>query len=94
MEDILKIVNKVYSKEKISFDEFIYLIKNGYEMQFFYKKRKFGSTQFGSYEFYEWNIEKGYQSYKTLEEFKEKINIDGEKVVDLWDKVRKVDFAD
>lgn len=94
MKYILDLVDKVYKKENISYEQFIYLIKSGYEMQFYYKKRKFGSTQFDGYEFYEWNKDEGYQSYKTIEEFSDKINIDGKKLKDLWSEVKKVDFAD
>lgn len=94
MKDINDIIKKIYGKIKISYDEFITLIEFGYEMQFFYRKRKFGSTQFDGFEFYEWNIEKGYQSYDNLKEFREKINIDGKLVSSLWDDVSKIDFAD
>ena len=94
MEDIFNLVEKVYNREHISYEQFIFLIKSGYEMQFFYNKRKYGSTQFSGYEFYEWGKDEGYQSYKTIEEFRDKINIDGIRVEDLWGKVKKVDFAD
>lgn len=93
-EDILNLVNKVYKKEKITYDQFIFLIQNGYEMQFYYKNRKFGSTQFNDFEFYEWNKDEGYQSYKTIEELDNKINIDGKFLKDLWNDVSNVDFAD
>lgn len=89
-----KIINKIYAKQKVSYEEFITLIEFGYEMQFFCCKRKFGSTQFDGFEFYEWDKKEGYQSYKTIEEFADKINIDGILVKDLWDKVQDIDFAD
>lgn len=46
-----KIINKIYAKQKVSYEEFIALIEFGYEMQFFYGKRKFGSTQFDGFSF-------------------------------------------
>lgn len=88
------IVDKVYNKKSIAYEEFICLIKNGYEIQFYYGKRKFGSTQFEGYEFYEWDKEEGYQCYQTIEEFKQKINIDGKSVFALWNEIKKVDFAE
>lgn len=92
--NIENIIKKIYDKQAITYDEFIYLIKNGYEMQFYYGKRKFGSTQFGGYEFYEWNKEEGYQCYQTIDEFAQKINIDGNLVRELWSKIKKNDFVD
>ena len=94
MENIDNVVKMISEKRKITYEQFISLISQGYEMQFFYKKRKFGSTQFDGYEFYEWNIEKGYQTYKTIGEFKDKINIDGTPVRELWSDVKKIDFAE
>lgn len=92
--NIEDLVNKIYNKTDITYEEFIHLIKYGYEMQFYYGKRKFGSTQFSGYEFYEWDKEEGYQSYETIEEFEQNINIDGKLVKNLWNKIKKVDFAD
>ena len=63
-------------------------------MQFFYKKRKFGITKFDGFEFYEWEKDEGYQNYKSLNEFADKINIDGIKVKDIWGKIYKLNFAD
>lgn len=84
------IVDKISNKQNIAYEEFISLIKYGYEMQFYYGKRKFGSTQFGGYEFYEWDKEEGYQCYKTIDEFAQKINIDGNLVKELWNKIKKL----
>ena len=63
-------------------------------MQFFYKKRKFGVTHFDGYEFYEWNKEDGYQSYKSINEFSHNIKIDETYVKDIWSEVSKINFAD
>ena len=37
--------------------------------------------------------DEGYQNYKSLKELADKINIDGVKVKDIWDKI-KLNFAD
>lgn len=84
---------KIYSKTKISYDEYIVLIEFGYEMQFFYGKRKFGSTQFDGFEFYEWNKEEGYQSYQTIEEFEQKVNIDGKLLKNVWQDVHQFELG-
>ena len=81
-------------KQKLTYDEFVEIVGHGLEMQFFYKKRKFGITKFDGFEFYEWEKEEGYQNYNSLKEFADKINIDGVKVKDIWDKVYKLNFAD
>ena len=88
------LMEKIENKQKITYDEFIEIISFGLEMQFFYKKRKFGVTHFDGYEFYEWDKEDGYQNYKTINEFSQKINIDGILVKDLWKEVSKINFAD
>ena len=38
--------------------------------------------------------DEGYQNYKSLKEFADKINIDGVKVKDIWDKIYKLNCAD
>lgn len=92
--DCFELMNKIEKKIKPTFEEFIKLIGYGLEMQFFFKKRKFGITHFNGYEFYEWNNEIGYQNYDNIEEFSKKINIDGILVKNLWDNISKVDFTD
>ncbi len=89
-----KIIDKINSKQKLTYDELIIMIENGFEMQFYYGKRKFGMTQFDGYEFYEWNKLEGYQTYSTIEEFSRSINIDGVFVKDIWQNIKKTDFAD
>ena len=88
------LMKKIDDKQKISYQEFIELIGFGLEMQFYYKKRKFGISHFDAFEFYEWNIEEGYQSYDSLEDFSNNININGILVKDIWDKITKINFAD
>ena len=92
--DINLIIKKINNKENMTYMEFIRLIEAGFELQFFYKKHKYGITQFDGYEFYEWDKEEGYQTYPTIEEFKENININGVKIKEIWQDVKKVDFAD
>lgn len=89
-----ELINKIEKKEKLTFDEFIMCVSFGLELQFYYKKRKFGTTQFDGFEFYEWDLEEGYQSYPNLKEFKEKANIDGKVLSDIWDDVSRINFAD
>lgn len=88
-----KIIDKIYTKQKVSYEEFITLIEFDYEMQLFYVKRKFGSTQFDGFEFYEWDKQEGYQSYKTIEEFEQKDNIDGVFLKDIWQEVENVEMC-
>lgn len=90
----INLVKKVQTKEKLTYDELIEIVGYGLEMQFYYKKRKFGITHFEGHEFYEWNKEEGFQSYTSIEEFEQKINIDGIPVKNVWDKISKIDFAD
>ena len=89
-----ELMAKIDNKERPSFDEFIELIGFGLEMQFYYKKRKFGTSHFDGFEFYEWDIEDGYQNYDTLEDFAKKINIHGMLVKDIWNSVSRINFAD
>ncbi len=89
-----ELMKKVENKQKLTYNEFIEIISYGLEMQFYYKKRKFGITHFAGYEFYEWEKEEGYQNYDTIEDFSNKINIEGLLVKDIWDNVSRVNFAD
>lgn len=93
-EKCFELMEKVEKKQKLTYDEFVEIVGYGLEMQFFYKKRKFGITKFDGFEFYEWEKDEGYQNYKSLKEFADKINIDGVKVKDIWDKIYKLNFAD
>ena len=89
-----KELNKNGMKIKPTFEYFIESVRLNLEPNFKYNKKHYGSTNFSGYEFFEWNKEDGYQSYKTIEEFEQKINIDEKPVKNLWDKIKKVDFAD
>ena len=93
-EKCFELMEKVEKKQKLTYGEFVEIVGYGLEMQFFYKKWKFGITKFDGFEFYEWEKDEGYQNYKSLKEFADKINIDGVKVKDIWDKIYKLNFAD
>ncbi len=53
-EKCFELMEKVEKKQKLTYDEFVEIVGYGLEMQFFYKKRKFGITKFDGFEFYEW----------------------------------------
>lgn len=72
-----------------TFEEFILIVLNNYEPHFKYKNKNYGCTNFNGYEFFEWNEERGYQNYPTIEEFKEKVNINGLLLKDIWDSIKK-----
>lgn len=80
-------------KIKPTFEDFVESVRLNLEPNFKYKKRQFGSTNFSGYEFYEWNKEEGYQSYKTIEEFAQKVNIDGKYLKDIWDDVYQFELG-
>lgn len=63
------------------------------EMQFNYKSKTYGLVRpGGEIEFYEWNILKGFQTYKTIEDFIEKSNINGALLKDIWHEIEKPDY--
>lgn len=80
-------------KIKPTFEDFVESVRLNLEPSFKYNKRKFGSTNFSGYEFYEWNKEDGYQSYKTIEEFEQKVNIDGKYLKDIWDNIYQFELG-
>ena len=45
-EKCFELMEKVGKKQKLTYDEFVEIVGYGLEMQFFYKKRKFGITKF------------------------------------------------
>ena len=65
----------------------------GIDINFKYNKSLFQLSKHNDYTFWEVDTD-NYQSYDTIDEFRKKINIDGIRVEDLWDEVKKVDFAD
>ncbi len=71
-------------KLKPTYEEFLTIVKENLEPSFKYKNKKYGSTQFDGFEFYEYNTEIGYQSYPTIEEFDKNVNINGVRLKNLW----------
>lgn len=92
-EQVDDISKKIYKREKITFNEFISMIYENFELEFYYNKKHFGVTQFDGYEIYEWDKEDGYQSYRTIDEFVEKASIDGKLLKDVFKDVKKIYFA-
>jgi len=88
-----KELNKNGMKIKPTFEDFIESVRLNLEPSFKYNKKQYGSTNFSGYEFYEWNKEDGYQSYKTIEEFEQKINIDGKLLKDIWDDIYQFEIG-
>lgn len=80
-------------KIKPTFEDFIESVRLNLEPTFKYNKKQYGSTNFSGYEFYEWNKEEGYQSYQTIEEFEQKVNIDGKLLKDVWQDVHQFELG-
>ena len=76
-----------------TFERVISLVDRGIDINFKYNKSLFQLSKHNDYTFWEVDTD-NYQSYDTIDEFRKKINIDGIRVEDLWDEVKKVDFAD
>ena len=88
-----KELNKKGLKIKPTFKDFIESVYLNLEPSFKYKKKQYGSTNFSGYEFFEWDKEEGYQSYKTIEEFSNKVNIGGILLKDIWDEVYQFELG-
>ncbi len=80
-------------KIKPQFENFIQSIMSNLEPSFKYKRKKYGSTKFDGYEFFEWENENSYQTYKTIEEFEQKANIDGKLLRDIWKDIYQYEFG-
>lgn len=74
-------------KLKPTYEEFIIIVKENLEPSFKYKNKKYGNTNFNGFEFFEFNSEKCYQKYSSIEEFDKNVNINGKHLKDLWDSV-------
>lgn len=84
-----KILFKEGKPMKPNFDEFIEGLVKFLHYEFNYKQKRYGalSGHGNGFEIYEYDVEEGYQSYPTVEEFKEKANINGHLLKDLWNEV-------
>lgn len=80
-------------KIKPIYEDFIEMVRMNLEPSFMYKKRRFGSTKFDGFEFYECDKQEGYQNYKTIEEFEQKVNIDGVLLKDIWQEIEDVEMC-
>ncbi len=82
---------------KPDFDDLIQCLQVYSELQFFYNRRKYGIIRHhqGKIDFYEWdNMNKGYQSYNTLNDFKTYANIDGKLLSKIWQNIENFGIAD
>ena len=84
---------KKNQKLKPTYEEFLIIVKENLEPSFKYKNKKYGSTQFDGFEFYEYNSEIGYQSYPTIEEFDKNVNINGVHLKDLWKNISHFEIS-
>jgi len=75
-------------------DDFAQMVKYNLHAEFFYKSRHYGvlDGHGNDIEFYEMSIEEGYQSYPTIDEFKEKAHIGGKLLKDIWHEVVDADY--
>ena len=89
----IEIYDKIDAKKKLTYGEFLFMAGGNFEMQFIYKGRHYGVTQFEGYEFFEHCVKESLQIYPTIEEFAEKANTNGILLKDIWDSVEELDFA-
>lgn len=91
--DTAKKLYKSGLKIKPQFEDLIQSVMLNLEPSFKYKRKKYGSTKFDGYEFFEWKNENNYQAYKTIEEFEQKANIDGKLLCDIWKDIYQYKFG-
>lgn len=78
------------------FGDFLKCMQVYSELEFYCHDKHYGVLHLsdGTWHFYEWDIsDKGYQIYKSIEEFAEKANIDNVLLKVLWDSVHSVGLA-
>jgi hypothetical protein len=73
---------------KPTLEEFIQAYNFYGEMEFYYMGRRYGIITFDEIKFYEWNVKGTVQSFKIIEDFVDKAQIDGKLVKDVWDDVK------
>lgn len=89
----------LYSQNKAlkpNFDEFLECMRVYGELEFYLDNVHYGVITDSnlSVEFYEWNnLNRCYQKYKSIEDFKKKANINGILLSRLWEKVEKINVA-
>lgn len=75
---------------KPTFEEFLMAWEDWGELEFHYKSQRYGlRTHNEEVRFYEWNVKGSSQTFKTIEEFRDKAHIDGILLKDLWDGVEQ-----
>jgi len=83
---------KAGKKIKPDFEDFLGMLSYYLHNEFSFNNKKYGvllghNEPKTAVEFYEWNVEDGYQLYQTIEEFADKAHINGVLLKDLWDDV-------
>ncbi len=77
------------------FDDFLKCMQVYAELEFYCRGKHYGLLNMpnDTWDFYEWNVDIGCQTYGSIEEFAEKANIEGVLLKDLWNEVYDVGTA-
>lgn len=77
------------------FGDFLKCMEVYNELEFYCRDKHYGLLHMpnDTWDFYEWNVEEGYQIYGSIEEFAKKANIGGVLLKDLWNEVYDVGLA-
>ena len=78
-------------KYKPTFDRIVELLERGLDVMFKYKGNKYQLSRHNDYTIWEYDT-KNYISYPTIEQFKEKAEISGVPLKDLWEKVNFIKY--
>lgn len=78
-------------KYKPTFDRIVELLERGLDVMFKYKGNKYQLSRLNDYTIWEYDT-KNYISYPTIEQFKEKAEIGGVPLKDLWEKVNFIKY--
>lgn len=76
---------------KLTYEEFLNGLETILHMEFYYKGQLYGvlAGHGAGYELFKHKIKEGYQSYETLEEFRDNANIDDNLLKDIWEEIEK-----
>lgn len=77
------------------FDDFLKCMHVYNELELYCRGKHYGLLHLpnDTWDFYEWNVDIGCQTYESIEEFAQKANIEGELLKDIWDEVYDVNTA-
>lgn len=76
-----------------TFAGFLDIVSRGFEMALWYRGKKYGAMKYqNKYDFYLWGSEENFQEYTTIEELREKANIDGELLKDIWNRIKRIEY--